>query len=165
MGRNYADATCETCGNSFQWLIGTPLMCPACHSKASQNKETKIRGKWKFLGGENYTIEDLGRPAIFFLPTKKLKQRMGNATVEENLHRFLIEHFGAYTSSTIPSFGFWKNMEEATISDECREYEVSFLGKERIPVLLKKLAEIAKIIEEKCIYVKAGQYSGLIYPS
>lgn len=124
-----------------------------------------MRSKWKSLAGENYTIEDLGRPAIFLLPTKKLKQKVGDITIEEDLHKFLVEHFGAYTSSTIPSFGFWKNAEEATISDECREYEVSFLGKERIPVLFKKLAEIAKIIEEKCIYVKAGQYSGLVYPS
>jgi len=124
-----------------------------------------MQSKWKSLTGKDYTLEDLGRPAIFLLPIRKLKQKVGNITVEEDLHRFLIEHFGAYTSSTIPSFGFWKSIREATISDECREYEVSFVGKERIPTLLKKLAEIAKIIEEECIYVKAGQYSALIYPS
>ncbi len=124
-----------------------------------------MKGKWKSLARKDYIIEDLGRPAIFLLPIKKLQQKIGDITVEEELRRFLIEHFGAYTSSTIPSFGFWKDIGDATISDECREYEVSFLGKERIPVLLKKLAEIAAIIEEECIYVKTGQYSCLVYPS
>ncbi len=123
-----------------------------------------MKNKWKSFDGENYRIEDLGRPAIFLLPKKKLKRKVGDITVEEDLHKFLVKHFGAYTSSTIPSFGFWRNAKKATIFDECREYEVSFMGKERIPVLLKKLAQIAVIIKEKCIYIKAGQYSGLIYP-
>jgi len=120
--------------------------------------------KWESLKGENYKIEDLGRPAIFLLPTKKLKRKLDGITVEEYLHQFIVGHFGAYTSSTIPSFGFWRNAKKVSICDECREYEVSFMGKERIPVLLKKLAEIATLIQEDCIYVKAGQYSGLVYP-
>lgn len=123
------------------------------------------KSKWKSFTRGNYTIEDLGRPAVFLLPIKKLQRKMGDVTIEEELHKFLIDHFGAYTASTIPSFGFWRNAKEATISDECREYEVSFLGKDRIPVLLEKLAKIAAIIDEKCIYVKAGQYSCLVYPS
>ena len=88
----------------------------------------------------------------------------GDATVERNLHIFLIQHFGAYTSALVPSFGIWKDAHQVTVSDECRQYEVSFFGKERIPVLLEKLAEIARYIKEDCIYVKAGQYSGLVYP-
>lgn len=123
-----------------------------------------MENKWEGLEGENYRLEDLGRPAIFLLPIKKLQKRVGNVTIEQVLHRFLIEQFGAYTSSTIPSFGVWKNTERAVISDECRQYEVSFVGKERIPVLAKKLAEIAKLIKEECIYLKAGQYSCLVYP-
>ena len=90
---------------------------------------------------------------------------MGEITVEEDLHRFLVKHFAAYTSALIPSFGIWKNSDEVTIRDECRQYEVSFVGKERIPILLAKIAAVAKFIQENCIYVKAGQYSCLVYPN
>lgn len=158
MGRNHADALCVKCGNSFWWLIGTPLICPDC----IKGKE-KTENKWHSLGGDGYTIKDLGRPAIFLIPVKKLKLKAGDLTVEEYLHKFLTENFCAYTC--IPSFGFYKSAEGAIIFDECRQYEVSMLGKERIPILLKKLADVAKIIGEECIYVKAGQYSGLLYPS
>jgi len=120
--------------------------------------------KWRRFRSRNYTLKDLGRPAIFLLPTGKLRIKIGNLSVGEHLHRFLIKNFGAYTSSTIPSFGFWKSTKEAAIQDECREYEVSFLGKEKIPVLIDKLAEIALVIGEECIYLKAGQYACLIYP-
>ncbi|MDA2922393.1 hypothetical protein MYX07_03965 [Patescibacteria group bacterium AH-259-L07] len=123
-----------------------------------------MESKWKPFEGQEYVIEDLGRPAIFLLPIRKLKILIEGTTVKEHLHRFLIKNFGAYTTSTIPGFGFWKDVQKATISDECREYEVSFLGKERIPTLLKKLAEIACTIREECVYVKAGQYSCLVYP-
>ncbi len=124
-----------------------------------------MQGKWESVGGENYRIEDLGRPAVFLLPTRKLQQKLGDTTVENHLHQFLVEHFSSYTSSLVPSFGFWKNAQQSIVFDECREYEVSVVGKERIPVLLKKLGEIATIIQEDCLYVKAGQYSGLLYPT
>jgi hypothetical protein len=118
-----------------------------------------MRSKWQSLAGPEYRLVDLGRPAVFLLPTKKLTK-----AIEKDLHRFILAHFGAYTTSTIPSFGFWKDADRATISDECRIYEVSFLGKDRIPVLLRKLAEIAAQIHEECIYLKAGQYTALVYP-
>jgi hypothetical protein len=124
-----------------------------------------MQNKWESLIGEGYKIEDLGRPAIFLLPTKKLRQKIDDANIEEDLHRFLTENFGSYTSLLIPTFGFWRDQKKAVIFDECRQYEVSFVGKERIPVLLKKLAQIAIIIQEECIYIKAGQYSGLVYPT
>ena len=125
----------------------------------------KTKSKWREFAGRGYILEDLGRPAIFFLPIKKMRQQLKNEeTVEMDLHRFLIQQFGAYTSATIPSFGFWKTIGHAIISDECREYEVSFFGKAKIPILIKKLAEIAEIIGEECIYLKAGQYTCLVYP-
>jgi len=125
----------------------------------------RANSKWKDFVGKRYTLEDLGRPAIFLLPIKKLSQKLEcGTTVEADLHRFLVQNFGAYTSATIPSFGFWKTVDRAIISDECREYEVSFFGKTKIPVLIKKLAEIAEFIKEECIYLKAGQYTCLVYP-
>lgn len=124
-----------------------------------------MKSKWAPLVRKGYIIEDLGRPAIFLIPIKKLKKQVNGISVEKDLHRFLVDNFGAYTASTIPGFGFWKNAEKATISDACREYEVSFLGKGKIPALLKKLAEVAMATREKCIYVKAGQYSALVSPA
>lgn len=115
--------------------------------------------KWGRFSSRHYALLDLGRPAVFLIPKKKLK-----INIRQMLHMFLIKNFGAYTSSTIPGFGFWKDTDKATISDECVEYEVSFLGKERIPTLIKKLAEIASLIDEECIYLKTGQYACLIYP-
>ncbi len=125
-----------------------------------------MENKWQGLEGKGYRLENLGRPGIFLLPVWKLRAyRIKNTIVEKHLHRFLIDQFGAYTSSTIPSFGVWKNTKKAIVSDECRQYEVSFQGKERIPLLAGKLAEIARIIGEDCVYLKAGQYSCLVYPT
>ena len=120
--------------------------------------------KWLGLKGETYRIEDLGRPAMFLLPSHKLRMAMGAATVEENLHQFLSKEFGAFTTATVPYFGFWRSANDQVAYDECRLYEVSFVGKERIPFLLEKLAEVAVAIEEECIYFKAGQYACLVYP-
>ena len=89
---------------------------------------------------------------------------MDGATAEENLHQFLSKEFGAFTTTTVPYFGFWRSAGLRITYDECRLYEVSFVGKERMPLLLTKLAEIARIIGEECIYFKAGQYTCLVRP-
>ncbi|MBI2640042.1 MAG: hypothetical protein HYW90_04120 [Candidatus Sungbacteria bacterium] len=115
--------------------------------------------KWQQFTGASYKLHNLGRPAVFLLPSKKLRGR-----VEKELHAFLIKHFEAYTTTLIPSFGFWRDRRKSIIYDECRQYEVSFVGKEKIPLLLKKLAGIAGRINEECIYFKAGQYTCLIAP-
>ena len=125
---------------------------------------TSDLGKWESLrNGKLYHIDDLGRPGVFLLPAQKLKMRIGDMTVEEDLHEFLVKAFGAYTSSTVPNFGFWKaESEKRVFYDICVEYEVAFAGKEKIPLLLAKLASIAQAIGEECIYVKAGQYACLV---
>lgn len=123
-----------------------------------------MRSKWAGLEGLTYSIEDLGRPAVFLLPSHKLRQQAGEATIEDDLHAFLLEKFGAFTTTTVPYFGIWRSSGSRVFQDECRLYEVSFPGKKRIPVLLKKLVEIADAIGEECIYLKAGQYTCLVYP-
>jgi len=124
----------------------------------------KNKSKWSEFGGKSYRIEDLGRPAIFLLPSRKLRTKMGSKTVEEKFHEFLAETFGAFTTTAVPYFGFWRNTGAQLIYDECRLYEVSFAGKEKIPLLLEKLAEVARAIGEECIYFKAGQYACLVHP-
>jgi hypothetical protein len=122
-------------------------------------------GKWAGFQGKGYAIENLGRPAIFLIPVKKLSLRFVRRTVGQEIHRFLIAEFGAYTSTTIPSFGFWRDGGQAVIHDACCQYEVSFVGKERIPLLLAKLARIAEVAGEDCIYFKAGQYTCTVRPA
>ena len=98
------------------------------------------------------------------VPVAQAKESHGGSTVEENLHQFLAKELGAFTTTTVPYFGFWRSANDRTAYDECRLYEVSFVGKERIPVLLEKLAEVALAVDEECIYFKAGQYACLVKP-
>ena len=114
--------------------------------------------KWAGLGNDNFTFVDLGRPAVFLLPINKLPK------VEDNLHEFLVQNFGTFTYFPVPSFGAWKNGQQVIVYDQCRLYEVSFNGKEKITLLGERLAKIAFLINEDCIYFKAGQYASLIYP-
>lgn len=123
-----------------------------------------MEDKWADLGGEGYTLENLGRPAEFLLPEEKLETPVNGKTVLADLEDFLAEHFGAYTTHTAESYGVWRNKHQFTFHDRCRRFEVSFVGKDRIPLLLAKLAEIAREIDEECIYFKAGQYATLIFP-
>lgn len=125
----------------------------------------KRENKWAGLDGPGYEVDDLGRPGVFLLPSVKLKRfSMDGRTVEEALRDFLIANFGAYTETNVPYFGFWRDGGQNLVYDECRQYEVAFFGKERIPLLLAKLADICRIIGEDCIYVKAGQYAALVRP-
>ena len=122
-----------------------------------------MENKWEGLQGPGYRIINLGRPAVFLIPSHKLRQEVNGGLIETRFHRFLIEQFGSYTMTILPYFGYWRG-EDRVHLDECRQYEVSFEGKEKIPVLAAELAKIALLIGEECIYFKAGQYTSLIYP-
>lgn len=120
--------------------------------------------KWSEFERPDYRLQDLGRPAVFIIPVRALAQSIDGETLSENLNRFLVGNFGAYTVMTIPGFGIWKGPGGSPVSDESRIYEVSFKGKENIPLLMKKLAQIAELTGEECIYLKTGQYSCLVSP-
>lgn len=120
--------------------------------------------KWSEFERPEYRLQDLGRPAVFIIPTRALAQPMNEETLADNLNQFLVDNFGAYTAMTIPAFGIWRGPGGSLASDESRVYEVSFKGKENIPLLIKKLAQIAELTGEECIYLKAGQYSCLVSP-
>ncbi|MFA6131350.1 MAG: hypothetical protein WC730_03780 [Patescibacteria group bacterium] len=131
--------------------------------------------KWKeFEDPEFYDLENLGRPAIFLIPHNKLKTniyppayfsdgKMPLVSCESFLQSFLAETFGAFTVTQVPVFGFWHN-EKMVVYDECQQYEVSFVGKEKMKPLLRVLAHVSRSIKEECIYVKAGQYACLVKP-
>ena len=117
------------------------------------------KGKWRsFQKSDDYEIIDLGRPAVFLVPIGKLQHKIRGKTVEKYLEKFLKKNFEAFTVRHSGIRGYWKGQ-----IDDLAEYEVSFLGKEKIPMLLKMLADLCKKIGEKCFYVKAGQYTALVY--
>ena len=120
--------------------------------------------RWQDFAGLGYRLQDLGRPAVFFIPTKKLGTMRRGKSVEDRLHAFLQKKYGAFTTSSAPYFGAWHDGQKIA-HDECRLYEVSFVGPKRIKTLIKELAKIARIIKEDCIYFKAGEDTCLIYPS
>ncbi len=121
---------------------------------------------WQEFQNIGYRIEDLGRPAVFLMPTYKLDwPYMERHTVRDDLHAFLLAYFGSFTTTITPFFGFYKKGSGVMIHDQCYQYEVSFVGKDRIGLLISKLAVIARRIEEECIYFKAGEDACLIYPS
>lgn len=128
----------------------------------------KKKSKWSGFKSRKYRLVDLGRPAVFLLPEWKLAPdstwKLGDRTVAEDLDDFLVKNFGAFTRTTVTNFGVWMDGKQVLVLDSCRQYEVSFLGKERIPLILAKLAQVARALQEECIYFKAGQYACLIYP-
>ncbi|MBU6501024.1 MAG: hypothetical protein KGJ89_02770 [Patescibacteria group bacterium] len=125
----------------------------------------KQQSKWReFADNPRYWVEDLGRPAVFLIPIRKLNKKIGGKTVKSIVYDFLIQRFNACTIPKSTVTGFWKDSSGEIHKDVCRVYEVSFLGKQRIPFLLERLAEVASAIHEKGIYVKAGQYTCVVYP-
>lgn len=125
------------------------------------NEENKWAGLDK---GQGYRVVNFGRPAVFLIPSHKLQTLADGVKVQDRLHGFLTERFGAFTTTTVPYFGYWRSESGQTHYDECRQYEVAFEGKYRIPELLTELAQVARLIGEECLYVKAGQYAALLYP-
>ena len=121
--------------------------------------------KWAEFTSDAYQIVDLGRPAVFFIPAPKLECTMGDVTVREAIAEFLMEEFGAFTTTLLPQFGVWMDRGQKVHYDECCRYEVSFVGKENIPKLLEFLAQVARATDEICLYVAAGQYTCLLYPA
>lgn len=81
-----------------------------------------MENKWAEFNGLDYNIKNLGRPAVFHLPLRKLTKEL-----KEELELFLVAHIGAYTFEGIPSFGAWINGRQIITKDECMKYEVSFV--------------------------------------
>ena len=123
-----------------------------------------MKNPWSDFEGDGYELENLGRPAMFLIPTYKLRLKSGNTTIEKRLEDFLLDKFGAYTASMVPSFGLWRAGNHEVIGDESRQYEVAFLGHEGIKTLVSELAAIAREIGEDCFYFKAGEDVCLIKP-
>lgn len=123
-----------------------------------------MRNPWKQFERPGYKLIDLGRPAFFLIPVKKLKWKIGGKTALKVLQNFLTEEFGAYTDFRIPNCGIWRESAKIVVADESRAFKVAFVGKIKITKLIKKLAELAEALEEKCIYFEAGEDACMIEP-
>lgn len=123
--------------------------------------------KWAGFEHPSYRIVDIGRTASFFIPIAKinLPSKEEGKTIETVLHEFLRAKFGGFHMNPLPSAGVWVNATEQVFFDNCLVYSVSFPGKERIPMLLVFLADLARQMNEECLLISAGQYDALLYPT
>lgn len=110
-------------------------------------------------------VESLGRPAHFYLPASKFDTpyyTQRQKTIKVLIDEFLIANYKGYTIKG-PYTGKWCPTESDIYEDKVIEVTAAFAGKERIPKLQKFLAGIAKLMEEKCIYLETGEDSWLVY--
>src|SRR3989344_9291771 len=106
-----------------------------------------------------WRTEDLGRPAVFLLSADKLSDG-----VKERVLAFLRSEYSGASHPQAKVIGEWMDERGNIHRDQMWEFEASFLGKERIPRLYQFLAEISYELGERCIYLKLGQYTRLVYP-
>ena len=103
---------------------------------------------------DGYCEKYLGKPAVFSIPSSKLE------SVGYEIHNFLRGNYGLAWSQTPNVEGFWMGKSEGNYT----KFEISFVGKERIPTLKRVLAQIAEKIGEECIYLLTGADSWYVYP-
>lgn len=128
---------------------------------------TKKKSKWEGLEHPSYRIIDIGRTFVFYIPIAKLDlpSTEEGKTVRDVVHAFLKEKFGGGNVDPVPREGFWVNANKQIFFDQCIRHSVSFLGKERMVELLTFLRNLAAHIGEECLFISAGQYDALLYPT
>jgi len=110
--------------------------------------------------------QNLGTPAVFLLPSLKLKEPPHSGpSVEASLHAFLMENFGGYTAQAGNIFGYWRDEKGNDSYGEHREFTVALVDDSKMPVLKSFLAQMAQDLREECIYLRAGDKALLIYPA
>lgn len=102
--------------------------------------------------------EHLGHMAVFYIPSKKLTQKIRN-----KLHDFLVTNYEAYTHESSNIKGYWVN-GNFLIKDKHERYEVSFKGYSNFKKFIKFISEICKMTKEEAIYLTFANDSYLIKP-
>ena len=110
-----------------------------------------------------YSRVSLGKPAMFLIPSAKMYDP-ARGNIAARIHQFLIATFGGYTAATGNIYGWWIAEGRRLHYGEHRVFTVAFIGKERIPVLERFLADIARELDEDCLYLETGDDAWLIYP-
>ncbi len=102
-----------------------------------------------------------GEPAVFFIPAMKINDPK-NKSLAEGMHDFLITEFGGYTSERGNILGYWREKASTDYTEHVK-YIVAFKSKAKLRLLEKFIAELAKKLDEKAIYMETGNSSWLIY--
>jgi hypothetical protein len=112
----------------------------------------------------SYFEKSLGRNVRFLLPSLKLKQpgKHGNS-LEDDVHRYLVDEFGGYTATSANLFGFWKDDNGGQSYGEHREFTVALVDDEGLPKLKEFLSRVAGEMEEECLYVEVAGQASLLY--
>ena len=106
----------------------------------------------------------LGRNVRFLLPSLKLMQPAADgATVEQSVHRYLVDHFGGYTATSANLFGFWKDESGGQLYGEHREFVVALPNDQGLPELKDFLGRVACQLGEECLYVEVAGAAFLLY--
>ena len=113
----------------------------------------------------NYRERNLGGSVVFLLPSLKLKEpSLEGPSIENRLHGFLMDNFGGYTAQAGNIFGYWREDDGRHSYGEHREFSVAAPDASKIPMLKQFLAEMARDLNEECIYFRSGHEASLIYP-
>src|SRR5436190_10540064 len=139
----------STCCSMHEPLIRRHLyIAPPCL------RRTRVNRKGERM---SYVGQKLGEAAIFLLPSLKLKKRStGGILVEEEVHRFLMEHFGGYTAAAGNIFGYWVEPGGAVSYGEHRQFMVALDREDKIAGLKHFLAKVARELEEQSILLQLG---------
>jgi hypothetical protein len=165
---NFADTA-----NAYRWLRIDRVKTISRSARGCQAPTESAKAlmgdrfKWQQLAPANGRVVDLGRPLVFLIPAEKLGwTEQAGATVRDRLHEWLVLEFGAFTATQLPHFGYWHSVkQQCVIHDQCIQYEVAFGDEPKVTVALAYLADLARKIDEECIYVKVGEHAAVLSPT
>lgn len=108
---------------------------------------------------ENSNAKYLGKVAVFYVPTKKVDEK-----IHKSIHDFFVHNHGAYTHDSGDINGYW--MDGGVLARDSHErYEISFRGQSNFKRLVRFLSELCVEIKEKSIYMTFADESYLIEPN
>ncbi|HVA51659.1 MAG TPA: hypothetical protein VNH11_35290 [Pirellulales bacterium] len=113
----------------------------------------------------NDALTPLGKMTAFYIPAHKLDApaREHGATPRDTIHRFLIEHFRAYTHAPSLVKGFWLDDQGRMQHDVLERFEVSFGAEHEFERLVGFLRQICASLGEEAIYLTRGEESFLVH--
>jgi len=109
----------------------------------------------------------LGKMTVFYVPSYKLDDARfygvdATVTARSSIHKFLVEHFSAYTHTPTPVKGFWTDHEATLHHDVMERFEVSFADENQFEQIVEFLVELGQTLNEDSIYVTRGDRSFLV---
>ncbi len=109
-------------------------------------------------------LTPLGKMTVFYVPSHKLDDPAyyADRTARAAIHRFLIDHFRAYTHAPTPFKGYWSNRDGLLVHDVMERYEVSFDDETDFEILINFIRTLAAELQEESVYLTRGDRSYLV---